>query len=135
MLPGDGKGLTDRQAGIVSAPTTKMKLGVWVFVFARNGSWLRDVAYRPDRNDSVVRHSERSREIWQAIVRIFTFETRFLHYMMRRITPVEMTGGCSLVEMTVGRCHSERSEAQSRDLLKKSIAKRCQIQKGDSSES
>ena len=58
MLPGEGKGLTDRQAGVLSAPTTKMKLGVWVFVFVRNDSWLRDAAYCPDRNDSVVRHSE-----------------------------------------------------------------------------
>jgi len=40
-------------------------------------------------------HFERSREIWPPIVRILPFETRFLRYVMLRITPVEMTT-CSL---------------------------------------
>ena len=36
-------------------------------------------------------HSERSRGIWPTIVRDFPFEARFLHYVMLRITSVEMT--------------------------------------------
>ena len=38
-----------------------------------------------------VRHSERSRGIWPAIAGTLPFETRFLHYLMLRITPVGMT--------------------------------------------
>ena len=58
-------------------------------------------------------HFERSREIWPTIVRVLPFETRFLRYVLLRITPVAMTTSglsffseksmCFLAESSMGR--------------------------------
>jgi len=59
-------------------------------------------------------HSERSRGIWPAIVRIFPFETRFLRCVMLRITSVGMTE-CNVCGSL--RCHAENLSTLQREPL------------------